>query len=65
MNQPKGECAGIGAWSDQEISRAITHGIGCDGRTLKPPMAYGYYAGLKETDLADIVAYLRAVPPLQ
>ena len=34
-----------------------------DGRPLKPPMAYGYYAGLKDADLADIVAYLRTVPP--
>ncbi|MGB9116346.1 c-type cytochrome [Bradyrhizobium sp.] len=57
--------AGIGAWTDREISRAITHGVARDGRMLKPPMAYGYYAGLKETDLADIIAYLRTVPALQ
>jgi hypothetical protein len=56
---------GIGAWSDQEIGRAITRGIGRDERKLKPPMAYGFYAGLKETDLADIIAYLRNVPPLE
>jgi mono/diheme cytochrome c family protein len=57
--------AGIGAWSDQEIGRAITHGIAHDGRRLKPPMAYGFYAGIKDADLADIIAYLRTVPPLQ
>ena len=57
--------AGIGGWSDAEIGRAITHGIGRDGRALKPPMAYDYYAGLKDSDLADIIAYLRTVPPLQ
>jgi hypothetical protein len=57
--------AGIGAWSDQEIGRAITSGIARDGRMLKPPMAYGFYAGLKPADLADIIAYLRTVPPLQ
>lgn len=57
--------AGIGAWSDQEIVRAITHGISRDGHTLKPPMGFSYYSGLKESDLADIVAYLRTVPPLQ
>jgi len=57
--------AGIGAWSDQEIGRAITQGISRDGRKLRPPMAYPYYAGLKPTDLADIIAYLRTVPPLQ
>lgn len=57
--------AGIGAWTDQEIVRAVTQGIARDGRTLKPPMAYGYYAGLRDADLADIVAYLRTVPALQ
>ena len=57
--------AGIGAWSDAEIGRAITRGIGRDGHPLKPPMAYGFYAGLKRADLNDIVAWLRTVPPLQ
>ena len=56
--------AGIGAWTNQEISRAITHGVARDGRMLKPPMAFDYYAGLKEADLADIIAYLRTVTPL-
>lgn len=55
--------AGIGGWIDAEIVRAITQGTGRDGRTLKVPMAYGYYAALKAADLADIVAYLRTVPP--
>jgi hypothetical protein len=32
---------------------------------LKQPMAYRYYAELKPSDLADIIAYLRTVPPLQ
>jgi mono/diheme cytochrome c family protein len=57
--------AGIGSWTDAEIRRAITQGISRNGRTLKPPMAYGYYAGLTEADLRDIIAYLRTVPPLQ
>jgi mono/diheme cytochrome c family protein len=57
--------AGIGGWSDQEIARAITRGVGRDGRTLKPPMAFAHYAGLKDADLGDIIAYLRTVPPLQ
>jgi mono/diheme cytochrome c family protein len=57
--------AGIGAWTDREIVRAVTQGIARDGHALRPPMAFDYYAGLTETDLADIVAYLRTVPPLQ
>ena len=56
---------GIGAWSDAEIARAVTHGISRDGHMLKPPMAFSYYAGLRQSDLADIIAYLRTVPPLQ
>src|SRR3984893_7957948 len=44
--------AGIGAWSDQEIARAITQGISPDGRALEPPMAFSFYAGLKDGDLA-------------
>jgi mono/diheme cytochrome c family protein len=55
--------AGIGGWTDQEIGRAITHGIARDGRMLKQPMAYAFYTGLKQTDVADIIAYLRTVPP--
>jgi len=57
--------AGIGAWSDGEVGRAITHGIARDGHSLKQPMAFAFYAGLKQADLADIIAYLRTVPPLQ
>ena len=57
--------AGIGAWSDQEIARAITQGISPDGRALEPPMAFSFYAGLKDGDLAAIIVYLRTVPPLQ
>jgi mono/diheme cytochrome c family protein len=56
--------AGLGGWSDAEIGRAITQGISRDGHALKPPMAYGFYAGLKAADLKDIIAYLRTVPPL-
>jgi mono/diheme cytochrome c family protein len=57
--------AGIGGWTDQEIARAITSGVARDGHMLKQPMAYRYYAGLKQADLSDIIAYLRTVPPLQ
>ena len=55
--------AGIGAWSDAEIKRAITDGIARDGRKLQPPMAFDYYRRMTESDLDAIVAYLRTVPP--
>jgi hypothetical protein len=56
--------AGIGAWSEAEIGHAIRQGVARDGHALKPPMAFGFYAGLKDADLKDIIAYLRTVPPL-
>ena len=30
---------GVGAWTDAELKRALTEGIGRDGRVFKPPMA--------------------------
>ncbi|MGE5160416.1 MAG: c-type cytochrome [Betaproteobacteria bacterium] len=57
--------AGIGAWTDDEIKRAITQGISRDGRRLQPPMGFSYYAKLSPSDLSAIVAYLRTVPPLE
>ena len=45
-----------------DAGRAITRGIARDGHKPGPPMAYGHYAGLKEADRADIIAYLRTVP---
>lgn len=57
--------AGIGAWSDVEIKRAITQGISRDGAPLKPPMGFAWYARMTDADLDAIVAYLRIVPPLK
>jgi mono/diheme cytochrome c family protein len=54
---------GIGAWTDDEIKRAITQGISHDGSKLKPPMGYPYYAKMTASDLDAMVAYLRTVPP--
>ena len=53
--------AGIGAWSDTEIARAIRRGIARDGHRLNPPMAFAFYAGLSDADTADIIAYLRTL----
>ncbi len=53
---------GLGAWTDDEIKRAITKGVRKDGSPLKPPMGYGFYANMTEADLDALVAYLRTVP---
>jgi mono/diheme cytochrome c family protein len=53
---------GIGAWTDEEIKRAITSGISRNGRKLEPPMAFGWYSNLSSEDLDAIVTWLRTVP---
>jgi mono/diheme cytochrome c family protein len=55
--------AGIGAWTDAEIKRAITQGVRKDGTRLKPPMGYHLYAKMTDADLDAVVAFLRTVSP--
>src|ERR1700761_493754 len=45
------QTAGLGAWNEAEITRAIRQGTARDGHPLKPPMAFGFYAGLKDADV--------------
>jgi len=55
---------GIGnAFANADFVRAIRHGVGPNGRGLlvMPSDAYTY---LSDQDLADIIAYIRSVPPV-
>jgi mono/diheme cytochrome c family protein len=56
---------GIGAWTDEEIKRAIVGGIGRDGRQLFPEMPYHYFNLLSALELDAIVKYLRSIPPVK
>lgn len=56
---------GIGAWSDDEIKRAIIGGVGRDGRQLNPEMPYRYFNRLSASELDAIVGYLRSIPPVR
>ena len=49
---------GLGAWTDEEIKRAITESISRDGRHLRPFMGFPFYRNISEEDLDSIVAYL-------
>jgi mono/diheme cytochrome c family protein len=58
--------AGVGAWSDDELKRALTHGVGRDGRAFKTPMArQAYFSKMTDDDLNAMVAWLRTIPPLE
>lgn len=56
---------GIGRWSDAQILGAVTRGVSADGRRLAPPMGgrAPVWARMEPADLADLVAYLRSLPP--
>ncbi|MET4118380.1 mono/diheme cytochrome c family protein [Bradyrhizobium sp. JR1.5] len=57
---------GVGAWTDAELKRALTEGISRDGRALKLPMArQRYFSKMTEQDLDFIVAWVRAIPPIE
>ena len=58
---PDGQ-TGSGAWTDDELARAIREGIGHDGRTLFPMMPYASYRQMSDEDLASVVVYLRSMP---
>ena len=58
--------SGLGAWTDTEIKRALTHGVSRDGRAFKPPMArQNYFSRMTEEDLNAIVAWIRTLPPIE
>ncbi len=57
---------GIGAMTDAEIKRALTQGIGRDGRKLALPMARQvYFAKMTDADIDAIIAWVRTVPPIE
>jgi len=58
--------SGIGAWTDTEIRRALTHGVSRDGRAFKPPMArQDYFSRMTDADLDALVAWIRTIPPIE
>jgi len=56
---------GAGNWSDDMLARAIREGIGHDGRALFPIMPYPDYRVMSDEDLASVIVYIRALPPVR
>ena len=56
---------GVGAWSDEELKRAIIQGVGRDGRSLAPTMSNlsrAHFSKMTATDIDALIAWLRTVP---
>ncbi|HSV46324.1 MAG TPA: c-type cytochrome [Ramlibacter sp.] len=56
---------GIGKWTDAQLAKAIREGIRPDKSVIGPPMPIEFYRHLSDQDLAAIIAYLRAQPPVK
>ena len=55
---------GLGAIPDDAVARAIREGVSHDGRALFM-MPWQNYRSLSDEDVASVVAYLRALPPVK
>jgi hypothetical protein len=53
----------LGDWTDDEIIRAMTHGVNKKGDTLFPIMPYNSYSRMASDDLHSIIAFLRTLAP--
>lgn len=56
---------GIGAWTDDEILRALRDGIRRDGSLMMPMMPFASYQYMSDADAQAVVAYLRTVPAIK
>jgi mono/diheme cytochrome c family protein len=56
---------GIGAWTDDEIARAVREGVGRDGRALFPIMPYQEFRHISDEDLASVIVYIRTLQPVR
>lgn len=53
---------GLGAWSFDDFTNAMKHGVSKDGSHLYPAFPYEYYQHLTQKDLFDMWTYLSALP---
>jgi len=56
---------GLGAWSAEEVDRAVRKGMRPDGRELAPAMPWRAYAAMTDADAAALAAYLKSLPAVQ
>lgn len=55
--------AGIGKWTEADFINAMRHGIRPDGANLFPAFPYPSFTRIIDSDLRDMWAYLRNLPP--
>ncbi|MFZ4261495.1 c-type cytochrome [Sphingobacterium sp. HJSM2_6] len=56
---------GLKSWTDGEIYRAVTSGVGKDGRALFPLMAYHRFGQMDKEDIYSIISYIRTLKEVE
>ncbi len=54
---------GLGAWTEADLRRAIRLGERPDGTHYFPAFPYPSFSGMTDTDIRNLWAYLRSLPP--
>lgn len=57
--------AALKDWSDGEIYRTITEGVGKNKNAFFPVMPYPHYGTMDHEDVEAIIAYIRTLPPIE
>ena len=56
---------GIGSWTEDQIVDAIRNARRPDGTFMGPPMSFGWYKGMSDTDVHAIAKYVKTVPAVR
>ena len=56
---------GIGAWREVDLANALLSGVSPDGRHYYPAFPYTSYQRMNPSDVADLIAFLRTLPPVK
>ena len=55
---------GIGGWSELAFVNAMKRGVDDEGGHLYPAFPYGAYSLMKTSDVRDLFAYMKTLPPV-
>jgi mono/diheme cytochrome c family protein len=56
---------GIGRWNEAQFVRAVTQGVSPSGYHYFPAFPYTTYTHARVSDIRDLFAYLKTLPPVQ
>jgi len=56
---------GIGSWTEDQIVDAIRNARRPDGTFMGPPMSFGWYKNMSDTDVHAIAKYVMSVPAVR